>query len=454
MVLGSNRCLSSRLTTELLKFRNPPGEEGWNLSPIYNLNRSRLGKLIVAEVGVALLVLTATIETIVYSIFSLSSAFLLPFTSTPFNHSWRLLKSSGFTVFWNIGNFLDNPFHQRVFTQESIVRSFFSQRKDPIEGVPFFNTYMLAEGQMEKAAKDLIIECDPEIFPFVLTRTIYLFVFGDLREAPLPYFFSISTSTRILLLREKYSELQDENIQTQIAQLEQLMRDHSLFNEEENNTILTELKRVGGGELRGGLVTVYWGEAIRPISQRQAVAIPNVIPRRQPPAAIPPRQPAVLPNVIPRRQPPVIMPRRLPHASANAEVRVLTKPLIDGIQFFKNYMLDRSQVSESSRRLIIERNPQTSLFVLTRSVYIYVFGDQRQSSLPLFLKQVTQAGIEKLRNIYGRSRVEGLGTLVHSIDQFNQSDSLILNQLKTIASLEMAESLLIQVCWPRACQNQ
>ncbi len=133
------RCLSSYLTTELLVYRNPQGsEENWfhggdhidNIAHYY-------GKVITTEIGMALLCITATVETVAYGIL-LAGIFPLFLISLPIRHlsKWPsecmdhcytkitpLIKSSGFTIYWNLGNLMIFNFScTNVFTDESLAR--------------------------------------------------------------------------------------------------------------------------------------------------------------------------------------------------------------------------------------------------------------------------------------------------------------------------------------------
>lgn len=103
--MGPVRCLSSQLTTELLKFRNPQGaEEHW-------LNREErcgniaiyCGKVITTEVAAAILSLTALVETVAYGVLFLG-ALCYDSDSNFCRDMGKLTSSSSFTALWNFGN--------------------------------------------------------------------------------------------------------------------------------------------------------------------------------------------------------------------------------------------------------------------------------------------------------------------------------------------------------------
>ena len=133
------RCLSSHLTTELLTFRNPHGgEENWlNGNQPIETDIIFMARVFTTEIGVALLCVTATVESVAYLILmvggGLAMVLSLPLSyidERPFRlcqtfaeRSRDLIKSSGFTVFWNFGNMLVfNIFYTNVFTQEAFAR--------------------------------------------------------------------------------------------------------------------------------------------------------------------------------------------------------------------------------------------------------------------------------------------------------------------------------------------
>lgn len=130
------RCLTSHLTSDLLKFRNPQGlEENWIVNGGQINNRViYCGKVVTTEIALGILCVTAVVESVAYGILGVGSVFLGVgsllisrqssarfFSVTQLCLS--LVSSSGFTLFWNIGNlFIFNPFCKNVFTHESFAR--------------------------------------------------------------------------------------------------------------------------------------------------------------------------------------------------------------------------------------------------------------------------------------------------------------------------------------------
>jgi hypothetical protein len=119
------RCISSHLTTKVAEFRNPQGKESnWLYKPgkIENYGVHTF-KVLSAEAASALLCVTAVIETFAYSFFALMGLLAYPCTDYFLNISIDYLSSSGFTIFWNMGNLIIfNPFCTNITTHESFTR--------------------------------------------------------------------------------------------------------------------------------------------------------------------------------------------------------------------------------------------------------------------------------------------------------------------------------------------
>lgn len=124
------------------------------------------------------------------------------------------------------------------------------------EGATFLREYFLAEGRIAEESCELMSYMDPFIFPFVFTRTAYLYVFGEKREAAVPFFLKVETRQQIMDLRQKYPAHAGEA-------LTEIMKDHRLFEAAENTPVLLDLKKAGAGETSVQLFsTLCWGKAI------------------------------------------------------------------------------------------------------------------------------------------------------------------------------------------------
>lgn len=137
--LNLHRSLSSQCTTQLLKFRNPLGsEENWlNREPRIDNVAIYMGKVFVTEIGIAILCLTATVETVANGILFVGGLPIVAgclcfaerqspvnlFMERSVDYILNQLSSSGFTVYWNVANlFAFNIFCKNLFTNESFAR--------------------------------------------------------------------------------------------------------------------------------------------------------------------------------------------------------------------------------------------------------------------------------------------------------------------------------------------
>ncbi len=352
--MNPTRCLSSYVTTEILKFRNPQGtEENWILGG-ERINNKVIyyGKVVGTEVAVSLLCVTAAIETVAYSILLVGTLPLLLVSSRPMHMIYPLFQSSGFTLFWNVGNAtVFNPFCTNVFTHESFARfsmdhwprgqvfkaalkiafevafailqvlaarqgnyiyhhrnandfnffdvTFFrsedilyvadwminhhirllgqqAAQAHPLiragqnmnnnieEGTEFFKEFILGPGQIDTEAREKILEADPDIYVFALTRAVYIYTFGDKRNEATPSFFNGPTKLLIDQMRQNYTQADG-------AVLEPAMQDSSKFEEEPDTlrakNILKDLKSAAHKELQGTFVTRCWQKACQEAQQ-------------------------------------------------------------------------------------------------------------------------------------------------------------------------------------------
>lgn len=336
------RCISSRLTTQLMLFRNPQGsEQNWVNERIDN-RVIYYGKVITTEIGACLLCVTASVECVAYGILAIVSIAALPCTKKPLDFFMDRVSSSGFTIYWNLGTVLVfNAFYINLNTHESfarhsldtsergnlfrlafktckvvilcvlilnripvsltsfdeIINSRYTRWQDVLyiarwsaqfpgairalghttraysianfgvqtnrnieEGTKIFREYILAEGQIHADSRDLVLECDPEVYHFVLTRVVYLYAFGILRSQPVPNFLTPQTNLKITALRNDYQEGRGISLQ-------QLIFDHTLPIEtlsQDDKLLFNELRNIASGELRGIFVKKCWQDACAP----------------------------------------------------------------------------------------------------------------------------------------------------------------------------------------------
>jgi len=354
------RCLSSHLTTELLTFRNPQGgEENWlNGNQTIAHDSIFKAKIITAEIGVALLCVTATVECIAYMILGMGLMCTLILTiplryiterpyllCIAFDQKLRQLGlSSGFTIYWNFGNLLIfNIFCTNVFTQESLARY-------SIDHLPRGEVYKTILVVMDFALKILAI----------MSKTHY---------EPI-------TSSRLW----KKPCLRPEDI----------------------------------------VYIADWSRTHRTLNQHQ-IGLLN--PQTQ----------------------------QLVNAVQGVE-----QSIDEGTAYLKECILDPGQIDDDTRKQVLEFDPDVYLFVLTRSIYIYVFGSKRDDAIPSFFKLETRNLIDGLRDKYEKDKGAPLEALMQDLVSFNddQADEEIkkvLNEIKGAAHGELQNSLFLTKCWQRAC---
>jgi len=329
-------CFSSQLTSKVLTFRNPLGNEDHRIDQAETRgNYARFGlKVITTEIVCSLLVLVSTVETVIYAIFTGLSLLAWPISPslTHARYFSKQLSSSYFTIFWNLGNVMVfNPFCIHCVTNESFARytidnwdrgfAFklflmtsilalevltnstvlslaavplsqvsFTRREDILylrytvpgathqtrelgpsssenqglryirnygedtnhciqEGANFIKDYFFAEGQMERETCEMIKAYDPDVSLLMLTRAIFLFVFGPYCNKPIPDFFKRETQNGIQQMRNKYA--------SDPIQLDDQMREIAVFEQEPegemNQKVFRELKQIAYGEQQDGL---------------------------------------------------------------------------------------------------------------------------------------------------------------------------------------------------------
>lgn len=132
------------------------------------------------------------------------------------------------------------------------------------EGTQFFKEFILGPGQIDAESREKILEADPDIYIFALTRAVYIYAFGDKRNEAIPDFFNDQTKPLIQQLRQNYTQAEG-------AVLESAMEDLSTFEEEPNTlrakSILKDLKSAGHKELQGVFVTRCWQKACQEAQQ-------------------------------------------------------------------------------------------------------------------------------------------------------------------------------------------
>ena len=304
--MAVTRCVSSRLMTSLLAWRNPQGsEENWMLRHQGIENRwQHAGKVISTEIGLSLLTITSAVETVAYTALALASATLYPFTDKPYAFFVKLLESSAFTILWGLADtVLYNPMFVNVMTHESFARYWAAifnptpigmfrledrlyladweqqYRQGNVEdgllgpivaagrathglidqGANFIQQDVLASATAETI--DLFRDMDVSIYMFILTKAVHIYTMGAKKNDEVPDFFKRETKELILALR------QENNSEATVWELERLVANPTQFEteprEESSQAVFNRLRNVGSGELQNSLFTTRcWEKAI------------------------------------------------------------------------------------------------------------------------------------------------------------------------------------------------
>lgn len=309
------RCASSQLISGLLAWRNPQGvEENW-LSRRQGVENGwkHLGKVLCAEVGLGLLVITAVVETVAYSVLAIASLTIYAVNDKPFKFFVKLLESSSFTVIWGLFDaIIYNPFVLNVMTHESFARfsaGYFNptlltlyrlndrlhitdwqqQHRsrnvlvptlDPIfragrytqelidNGASFIQKDVLANATAETIT--LFRDMDASIYMFILTKAVYIYTAGANKIEAIPNFFKPESKNLIYALRHEIA-LRKEIISEETAvEIQRLLGNPTEFTtdpkSESANSFLSRLRTIAFGEYQKSLLTTRcWQKAIEQI---------------------------------------------------------------------------------------------------------------------------------------------------------------------------------------------
>lgn len=342
------RCISSRLTTSLLCFRNPQKEEQhWLLQSHVGLeSRGNLlvfsGKVIVTEIGATLLCLTALVESAAYAVFTVISIPLILISREPFKASFQLLSSSGFTLIWNFGNItVFNLFNINVVTHESFAR--FSIDYWPRGSI--FKLVML----ISRVALALFIGNQP------LMET-----------NPFPEHFMRTEDMLYITMWSHNHHVQFDQRSTAV-----------------NNPIANQLSQTTR-------------------TSRQAIEV--------------------------------------------------------GTAFFQKYILADNQIAEATRDLVLYVDADVIHFTITRCIYEYVLGAEKNNPTAPFCTEEAQQYIDQLRQKYKDTPAPNFKKELFNHQDFDgktlsEQDFPIFNDLKITAGRLLRDSLFLQ-SWQIALQHQ
>lgn len=133
-----------------------------------------------------------------------------------------------------------------------------------------------------------------------------------------------------------------------------------------------------------------------------------------------------------------------------------TQALIDqGANFIQQDVL--ANASSETLDLFRDMDPSMYMFVLTKAVYIYTFGEKKTDPVPDFFKSATRDLILSIRQeSYSEETIQELQRLIVEPTQFETKPQEFaqsaFNQLRNAASEELKNSLLTTGCWAKAVE--
>lgn len=277
------KSISSHLMTPLLSVRNPGGKEK-NWYP--NEGRIRgsydqCGRKVFAAVGLALIVMTATVESVAYGALSLISLAFTPLSLKPKKLCFSLLNSSAFTLGWALSNlFVGNFLYSNLHTEEFFVRMNLSldsnaDRRDyndwltvnasgttdlsalqPAKSammeeevdsaVNFLTNFVLHD--ISDETKNSFLDSDSEAFPYLHSKSVFIYSWGSKKGETIPTFFQVLTQVNISNLREKKNQ-PDPSTNTRLQELLRNIPDCESLEGEIKSAYL-ELMKAGSPELQ------------------------------------------------------------------------------------------------------------------------------------------------------------------------------------------------------------
>ncbi|MFI5334760.1 MAG: hypothetical protein ACHQT8_06345 [Chlamydiales bacterium] len=242
---------SSDALSSLLEWRNPNGgEENWYQGrgqQRIDSYATHITKVALTECALPFLATAAIVETVFFTAIALVS--LIPGCVNEgflriFRSSLGIANSAGFTTAWSLANFLIfNLFDTNVFTKEFFARSAvgIATLRDEIDIVAWERQYPVSNTRLDEGGasvqlqpvrgtqvappangakfiteditpdlqdetRQLIIDWEPNVFEFIIAKTIFIYAVGARSKEEIPSFFLQKTRENILALRKERTD--------------------------------------------------------------------------------------------------------------------------------------------------------------------------------------------------------------------------------------------------------
>jgi hypothetical protein len=125
-----------------------------------------------------------------------------------------------------------------------------------------------------------------------------------------------------------------------------------------------------------------------------------------------------------------------------------------GSNFIKEYIF--TTIDKETHEAICSFDETHFSFIVTKTIFEYVLGKQREAKLPLFLKRSTRRGIYALRVAMKNTNEEIVKKIQDSLSSFSTYQNCAIEQFLMLRKLEMLElqgSFYMMQCVSNACRD-
>ncbi len=407
------KCASSYGTEALLSFRNPLGKEVNWIEHSEEVDNSLLflGRRIITQLVLPLLSLSALVESVVYPVFA-SGFFLanhvVEIPSFLKAQKWLDRASSArFTVIWTLGNFfIHNLFFIHVFTNESLARASLDM-PDSQRG-KIWRVVLVVFAASSLAA----VSCALSFLALALTIHATIGTIGLGAGAKSAITFMSALIGGFTYFTYYKVELVIKGLKAQ----RQCDKDYRLNFLQQNPSLVPYLT----GDYKPLIVSEdFFGSLKKMVNEvERKKALFEHISKDHP--ELQPNQIELIYglNII---------------TVLNEVEEVLNSP---GVKCFKAHLINDPEVETTTKQAIRDAAAEVIPFLLARVGYMYVWGKEKNKSIPSFFKDRTQKKIRQLREHY-KDELFDFGDKIKSIEGFNK-EIVEENKRKAFNQLRLA----------------
>ncbi len=291
------RCLSSHIMSSITQWRNGDSFPDNQNDITATYTPSLIGRMVVAEIGMALTTVVAAVECVAIATFTIIETDTL--SGRAIQYIYEHITSCFFTVLWGTANVCFFNFQLvRLDTDELDIREnlgldYSTYRQTP-QYIPYytpFNIYSFDNTQsqltaqaganfiweniispLDNESKQLYIDCDPSVFNYTSAKAIFLYTYGEFKTSVIPQFLKWETQRFIQTVRARNRELSEERAKEILDALSPRFESITAFQaepdrkdfQEEAFDIYKEIREAAFKEIQGGkFVTDCLNEACR-----------------------------------------------------------------------------------------------------------------------------------------------------------------------------------------------